>query len=113
MRLFAGTPFDRPPRCERCGKLEEDCTCPPEPPPRIPPQQQTARLSIEKRKKGKLVTLVQGLPSEGNDLPSLLSQLKAACGAGGALKEGALEIQGNQLGRLRKALREIGYRVKG
>ena len=113
MRLFAGTPFDRPPRCERCGKLEEDCTCPPEPPPRIPPERQTARLSIEKRKKGKLVTLVQGLPREGNDLPGLLSQLKAACCAGGVLKEDALEIQGNQLNRLRDALSNIGYRVKG
>ncbi len=28
-RLFAGTPFDRPPTCERCGKLVEDCACPP------------------------------------------------------------------------------------
>ena len=72
-----------------------------------------ARLSIEKRKKGKLVTLVQGLPSEGNDLPGLLSHLKAACGAGGALKEDILEIQGNQLGRARDALRRMGYRVNG
>ena len=113
MRLFAGTPFDRPPRCGRCGELEEDCTCLPEPPPRIPPEQQTARLTVEKRKKGKLATVVQGLNAEGNDLPELLTLLKSTCGAGGTLKEDILEIQGNQLDRIREALGKIGYRVRG
>ena len=111
MRLFEGTPLDRPPRCPRCDELEEACTCPPEPVPLIPPEQQTARLSIEKRKKGKCVTLVRGLPAEGNNLPELLTQLKSTCGAGGALKAGVLEIQGNQLERTRNALKKIGYRV--
>ena len=113
MRLFEGTPFDRPPRCEQCGQLEADCQCPPAPPPRVPPGEQTARLSVEKRKKGKVVTVVRGLSSEGNDLAELLTQLKTACGAGGTLKEGDLEIQGNHLDRVRQLLRTIGYRVKG
>ena len=113
MRLFEGTEFDRPPRCERCGKLEADCACPPEPAPLIPPEKQTARLSIEKRKKGKVVTVVRGLPEEGNDLPALLTQLKNTCGAGGSLKEGELEIQGRQLDRVREALQKIGFKVKG
>jgi len=112
MRLFAGTPFDRPPRCGRCGELEEDCTCLPEPPSRIPPEQQMARLTVEKRKKGKLVTVVQGLNAEGNDLPELLTLLKSTCGAGGTLKEDVLEIQGNQLDRIHEALGKIGYRVR-
>lgn len=113
MRLFEGTEFDVPPRCERCGELEEDCKCLPEPPARIPPEKQTARLAVEKRKKGKLVTVIRGLTAEGNDLPGLLKQLKNQCGAGGTLKEEILEIQGNHLERLRDALKEIGFRVKG
>ncbi len=80
--------------------------------PRIPPEKQTAKLSIEKRKKGKVVTVVRGLPSAGNDLPELLTQLKTACGAGGALKEDSLEIQGKHLERVRDALAKIGYRVQ-
>ena len=111
-RLFAGTEFYQPPKCDRCGELEEDCQCPPAPVPRIPPGQQTARLTIEKRKKGKVVTVVRGLPAEGNDLPELLSKLKAACGAGGALKEDSLEIQGKHLERVGDTLKEIGYRVR-
>jgi len=113
MRLFAGTPFDRPQKCERCGKLEAECTCPPPPAPRIPPGEQTARLSIEKRKKGKVVTIVRGLPTEGNDLPELLRQLKSQCGAGGTLQADAPEIQGEHLERIRAALAQLGYRVKG
>ncbi|QDT97310.1 translation initiation factor [Gimesia aquarii] len=113
MRLFEGTPFDRPPRCEKCDQLEEECICPPEPPFRIPPEQQTARLAIEKRKKGKRVTVVRGLPEEGNDLPELLKQLKSQCGAGGALKEEELEIQGDQLDRVREVLKAMGFQVKG
>jgi len=112
-RLFAGTPFDRPPRCERCGELESECQCPPPPKPMIPPEKQTAVLAVEKRKKGKIVTVVRGLPEEGNDLPALLAQLKTACGAGGTLKDELLEIQGNHLERVRELLRTIGYRVRG
>jgi translation initiation factor 1 len=113
MRLFEGTEFDRPPRCEKCEELEENCTCPPEPLPMLDPSKQTARISKEKRKKGKMVTVIRGLPVEGNDLQGLLTQLKNSCGAGGTLKEDELEIQGDQLKRVRETLQKIGYKVKG
>ncbi len=113
MRLFEGTEFDRPITCERCGELEEVCECPPEPAPRIAPATQTARLAVEKRKKGKTVTVVRGLPAEGNDLSELLKKLKSACGAGGTVKDDELEIQGNNLDRVRDELKKMGYRTKG
>ena len=113
MRLFEGTEFDRPPRCERCGELESDCECPSEPPPLIPPEKQTARIAIEKRKKGKVVTVIRGLPPEGNDLAGLLTRLKSDCGAGGSLQDDSIEIQGRQLDCVRDVLTKIGYRVKG
>ena len=113
MRLLEGTPFDRPPRCERCGELEEQCTCRPPARSFVAPEKQTARLAVEKRRKGKVVSLVSGLSPEESDLPALLTQLKSTCGAGGTLKDDVLEIQGNHLDRLREKLREIGYRVSG
>lgn len=115
-RLFAGTKFDRPPRCERCNEPEEECQCPPPPPPepeRIPPEKQTARLSVEKRKRGKTVTVIRGLAPDGNDLPELLTLLKNKCGAGGSIQDDGIEIQGKHLDRLRKELQVIGYKVKG
>ncbi|MBS0205369.1 MAG: translation initiation factor [Planctomycetes bacterium] len=113
MRLFEGTAWDRPPTCEVCGKPQSECSCPPAPPPLrlVPPDQQTAQLGVEKRKKGKLVTVVRGLSAESNDLTALLSRLKNSCGAGGAVDGDCLEIQGDHLDRLRKLLVEIGYKV--
>jgi len=113
-RLFAGTPFDRPPTCERCGQLESACACQPVVAEKtlIPPEKQTATLRVEKRAKGKLVTVVRGLPAAGNDLPALLTRLKSHCGAGGTLVEEALEIQGDHLTRIKTLLSSLGYRVK-
>ncbi len=113
-RLFAGTPFDRPPVCDRCGQLESVCACAPLPVAKnvIPPAKQTARLTIEKRKKGKVVTVISGLAGEGDDLPALLKRLKNQCGAGGTLEGDTLEIQGDHLERLRTLLGEIGFKVK-
>ena len=112
MRLFAGTPFDQPPKCERCGALTSVCTCPPERQAFLPPEKQTARLSVEKRKKGKVVTLVKGLTGSASDLPALLTRLKSACGAGGTLKDEVLELQGEHLNRIGEVMKELGYRVK-
>ncbi|MFN0050986.1 MAG: translation initiation factor [Planctomycetales bacterium] len=114
MRLFAGTVFDRPPLCDRCGKVEADCGCPALPPakPQVPAQQQTARLTVEKRRKGKIVTVVQGLAASANDLPGLLKKLKNHCGAGGTLDGDSLEIQGDHRDRLQKLLGEMGYKVR-
>jgi translation initiation factor 1 len=113
-RLFAGTPWDRPPTCERCGKPESECSCPPvvPEPKRIPPEKQTARLRREKRPKGKQVTVVASLDPEGNDLPALAARLKSACGTGGTVKDGAIELQGDQLDIVERELSTIGYKVR-
>jgi translation initiation factor 1 len=112
MRLFAGTKFDRPPKCDRCGKLEAECICPKLAYTPIPPAAQVARLSVEKRKKGKTVTVVRGLSADGNDLAALLSRLKSQCGAGGTVQDESLEIQGDHVQRIGDALREMGYQVR-
>ena len=112
MRLFAGTPFDRPPKCERCGQLEADCMCPKQPAAWISPEKQTARLAVEKRKKGKVVTVIRGLAAEANDLPALLSKLKSQCGAGGTIDGDTVELQGDHVERIAALLTEIGYRVR-
>ncbi len=111
MRLLAGTVFDRPARCEVCEELEENCRCPPPEPVRVAPDQQTAKLAVEKRKKGKVVTVVRGLNAENNDLAALLTRLKSTCGAGGKLDQNELEVQGNHLERIRQELSSLGYRI--
>lgn len=112
MRLFEGTPFDIPPKCDLCNLLETDCQCTAKQKARVAPEKQIATLHLEKRKKGKVVTAVRGLTALANDLPSLLKSLKNACGAGGTVEGDTIEIQGEHGPRMKKELEQIGYRVK-
>lgn len=110
MRLFSGTPWDKPPVCDRCAKLESECQCAPLP---MPADQQPVKLAFEKRAKGKMVTVVRGLLDLEVHQQALLADLKNACGAGGTLIENGLELQGDHRDRLRKLLIARGFPVKG
>jgi translation initiation factor 1 len=114
-RLFAGTPFDRPPVCDRCGLLEAACECPPAAPAKtlVPPEKQTVTLRTEKRAKGKVVTVIRGLAAAENDLPALLTKLKNHCGAGGAIDGDVLEVQGDHAQKLKTWFSQQGYKVRG
>jgi translation initiation factor 1 len=61
---------------------------------------------------GKTVTVIRGLPERGPALEARLSEMKRLCGAGGTLKEGVVEIQGDHRERLAERLRALGYTVK-
>ena len=124
-RLFEGTPFDIPPKCERCDHLESECVCTREEiaadearkqreADRLPPEKQTAKIRIEKRKGGRIVTVIAGVTARANDLPELLSNLKSATGAGGTIRKDPdlIEIQGDHSERIKQQLKKIGYRTK-
>jgi len=114
-RLFAGTPWDRPPTCDRCGQLESACDCPPsvEEPAAVPPEKAgVARLSLEKRKKGKLVSVITGLSLNPGQLVDLAALLKTRCGVGGTCKDGEIELQGDQIARAEEVLKSLGYRTR-
>ena len=59
---------------------------------------------------GKTVTVVRGLPS--GDVERIARELKRRCGSGGAIKEGAVEIQGDHREKAAELLEGKGYRVK-
>jgi translation initiation factor 1 len=61
---------------------------------------------------GKSVTLVKGLALEAAALAQLAKQLKAACGSGGTVKEGVIEVQGDHVEAVMAALQKQGHRVK-
>lgn len=71
------------------------------------------RLQREtKNRKGKGVTLITGLPLTGADLKKLAKELKQRCSTGGAIKDGVIEIQGDQRKFLLQTLQDKGYTVK-
>ncbi|MGH7368935.1 MAG: translation initiation factor [Candidatus Rokuibacteriota bacterium] len=63
-------------------------------------------------RKGRTVTVIHGLPERGPALEARLSEMKRLCGAGGTLKDGVVEIQGDHRERLAGRLRTLGYTVK-
>jgi translation initiation factor 1 len=61
---------------------------------------------------GKGVSVVTGLPLSAPDLEALATKLKKMCGAGGAVKDGVIEIQGDHRDRLVQELIKLGYEAK-
>jgi len=61
---------------------------------------------------GKAVTVIKGIPLAGAELKALARVLKQKCGVGGALKDGNIEIQGDQRQLLKAELEKNGYTVK-
>jgi translation initiation factor 1 len=61
---------------------------------------------------GKGVTVITGLPLGAAALEALATQLKRSCGAGGAVREGRIEIQGEHRDRLLVELARLGYDAK-
>jgi len=64
-----------------------------------------------KGRKGKGVTVITGLPLKGDALKNLVQRLKQRCGAGGTIKDRAVEIQGEHREFLAVELKEMGYKV--
>ena len=78
-----------------------------------PKTQQRVRVQRSKAGKGgKLVTAITGLEAPETELKALLKQLKAAAGTGGTLKDGVIELQGDQVAPALAALEQAGFRPK-
>jgi translation initiation factor 1 len=63
-------------------------------------------------RRGKGVATVFDLPLGESGLQELASTLKQRCGTGGTVKNGRIEIQGDQRERIVAELEKLGYRVK-
>ncbi len=79
----------------------------------LPPQQQDIRVRLDRKKRrGKVVTVVGGFQLNPADLKALGKQLKQYCGAGGAIKDNEIEIQGEHRDKIVQKLASLGYKVK-
>ncbi len=108
MGLFDGTPLERPIVCDRCGLDIKVCQCPPVD---TPPGKQSLKIRVEKRKRGKLVTVVSGFACSVAQMEQTLTAIKTQCGAGGTLDGQSMELQGDQSSRLPGLLSTLGYKA--
>ncbi len=93
--------------CPACRRPVADCLCGK---PTAAVGDGRVRVSREtKGRGGKAVTLVRGLPLDAEALAALGKRLRAACGAGGTVKDGVLEVQGDHSERAVDWLRNEGF----
>jgi translation initiation factor 1 len=102
--------------CPTCGLRRAECRCPRKPAARatanLPNDGIVRLLRDRKGRGGKTVTLVTGVRGNPAALEDLATTLKRFCGSGGGVKDGTIEIQGDQRERLAGKLTELGYKVK-
>ena len=97
--------------CPDCRRPEGECLCTRKPP--TAKGDGIVRLSREtKGRGGKAVTLVRGVPLDDAGLAALGKRLRSACGSGGMVKDGTIEIQGDHCARLLELLAKEGWPVK-
>ena len=98
--------------CPDCGRPLDQCSCQAKTQVR-PGKDGIVRVGREtKGRKGKGVTIVTGVPLSGGELSDLAKQLKVRCGAGGTLKQGVIEIQGDHRDTVVRLLEDAGFSVK-
>jgi translation initiation factor 1 len=81
--------------------------------PDVPPNQQQLKVQASRKgRKGKTVTIVSGFQVSSDTLTDLAKKLKNHCGAGGAVKEDTIEVQGDHGDKIQQFLVELGYKAK-
>jgi translation initiation factor 1 len=71
------------------------------------------RISLEtKGRNGKSVTILSGLQHNPTTMKEIAKLLKERCGSGGTVKDGNIELQGDQRERATEELRKMNYSVK-
>lgn len=80
-----------------------------------PSKQTKSSVLVSRESKGrggKVVTLISGLMLEDMQIQELATKLKQLCGTGGTVKDGHIEIQGDQRDRIVAELQKRGYKAK-
>ena len=102
--------------CSKCGQPEGECRCREERPKgasSFDPRDGFVRLALDrKQRRGKSVTIISGLPADLAQLTALAQEFRKLCGAGGALKEGNIELQGDHRDKVEARLLALGYKIK-
>ena len=98
--------------CPACGQALAACACGARAALAIKGDGKVRVSRDAKGRGGKTVTVVRGLPLEAMALARLGKELRTACGSGGTVKDGVLEIQGDHVARVLEILNQQGWQAK-
>jgi len=88
--------------CPRCGLPEELCVC-----DEMTKEGQRIRVRSDKRRYGKVVTVVDGFKDV--DIDKIAKELKKKLACGGTSKNDKIELQGDHVHKMRGILIEMGF----
>jgi translation initiation factor 1 len=98
--------------CPGCRKPAAECACR-SPAAPLAGGDGVVRISREtKGRGGKAVTVIRGVALDAAALAALGKRLRTACGAGGTVRDGVLEVQGDHCERVTDWLKKEGWTVK-
>lgn len=89
--------------CPKCGLPLQACVC-----GDIAKTQQNITIDTEKRRFGKVSTIVSGFDN-GVNLKEIAKELKGRLACGGTIKDGKIELQGDHRGNVKPLLIKLGF----
>jgi translation initiation factor 1 len=98
--------------CPACRRPQAQCSCSKAAPPAASADGIVRVLRETKGRGGKAVTVVRGAPGDAAAVARLGQELRAACGCGGTVKDGIIEVQGDHVDKIMALLQQRGHKVK-
>lgn len=90
--------------CPKCGLPKEACVC-----EKLAKSKQKIKVSTERRRFGKLMTVVKGIEDKDIDIRKIAKELKTELACGGTVKGNTIELQGNHAKKVKEKLIELGF----
>ena|SRR3989344_4139323 len=90
--------------CPTCGLPKELCVC-----ESIAKETQKIVVKSEKKKFGKINTIVEGIDDKAIDIKELTKKLKNKLACGGTYKDGRIELQGDHRQKVKDLLKTFGF----
>ena len=91
--------------CSTCGLPDDLCVC-----ETIAKEDQPIRIKKEKKRYGKIMTLIEGIDKTKIDIKDVSKKLKSKFACGGTVKDSIIELQGDHnVEKIKEELVKLGF----